>query len=291
MRDFLICLCLTAATLAVYWPVDRFGFVHFDDDRYVYENPHVLGGLTPENIAWAWRSPQIANYHPMTLMSYQLDATLFGARAGRYHVENVLLHILATLLLFNVWRAATGDTWPPAFVAAVFALHPAHVESVAWVSERKDVLSVLFMLLAMRSYIAFARAELEGPRRTVVYAGTMTAFALGLLAKSMIVTLPVLLLLMDDWPLRRLQRARWTSAITEKVPMLILSLAAGAMAMRAQRAAGVVADLAAVPLRYRLASSVVSYARYLGKTFWPTNLAPFYPYRSDWSPLQIGASL
>lgn len=299
MRDLLICLCLAIATAAVYWPVRHFDFVDFDDKEYVYGNPRVAGGLTRENIAWSVQSFGVANYHPLTLLSLQLDATLFGLNAGAFHVENVLLHILATLLLYAVLRRATGEVWPVAFVAGVFALHPTHVESVAWISERKDVLCICFMLAAMWAYLWYAQRGISRTRRRAAYVVILSCFALGLLAKSMIVTFPFLLLLMDCWPLRRIASSGnnrwrvigWRTALIEKLPLLLMSAVASVLAAVAQNRSGAVATLRGAPLESRLQNISVAYARYLGKTFWPVDLAAFYPFQIGWPASAVAASL
>ena len=199
----LICLALILSTLSVFWQVRNFAFVNFDDNYYVYENPHVLNGLTWDGIIWAFTTPNIGNWLPLTWLSFMLDCQLFGANPGWMHLVNLLLHIANTLLLFAVLRKMTGALWSSAFVAAAFAIHPMHVESVAWIAERKDVLSTLFLLLTLAAYVSYVKR-----RSAVRYVLTVLLFALGLLAKPMLVTLPALLLLLDYWPLSRIGRQK-----------------------------------------------------------------------------------
>ncbi|MBU3931044.1 MAG: glycosyltransferase family 39 protein, partial [Proteobacteria bacterium] len=197
-RGAVICLALALMTVAAYWQVTTFDFVSYDDDRYVLQNPHVNTGLKPENIAWAFKSMHTSNWHPLTWLSLMLDAQLFGLHAGGYHVVNLLFHIFNTLLIYMVLNAMTGASWRSAAVAGLFALHPLHVESVAWVAERKDVLSTFFMMLTFFSYVRYVR--IPGYK---TYLPIVFFFALGLLAKPMVVTLPFVLLLLDYWPLKR----------------------------------------------------------------------------------------
>jgi hypothetical protein len=189
---------LILSTLLVLWQVRNFDFVVYDDNEYVYENPQVLNGLTQDSIIWAFTTGCAANWHPVTWLSLMLDCQLFGANPGWMHLINLFLHIANTLLLFAVLKKMTGSLWPSAFVAAAFSLHPMHVESVAWIAERKDVLSTLFLLLTLAAYVNYVRR-----RGLFRYLLTLLLFALGLLAKPMLVTLPFLLLLLDYWPLNR----------------------------------------------------------------------------------------
>jgi len=195
----LICTVLFPATLAVYLPVRSHQFVHYDDDTYVTNNPHVLSGLTIENIVWAFTAGHGSNWHPVTWLSHQLDCAIFGESPGPHHLVNVFWHIANAILLFVLLQRMTKRIWPSAFVAALFALHPLHVESVAWVAERKDVLSTFFWLLTMLAYVRYA----ERPKPTR-YLLTLLVFILGLMTKPMLVTLPFCLLLLDYWPLNRL---------------------------------------------------------------------------------------
>jgi len=257
-----VVLGLFSTTLLVYAPVYRFGFVNFDDPDYVTGNPHVRNGLTMDGVVWAVTSTDAANWFPATRLSHLLDVQLFGLRPGGHHFTNALLHAFATVLLFAFLYSATGAAWPSAFVALLFAVHPLHVESVAWIAERKDVLSAFFWFLALWSYV----------RRR--YWLTLVAFCLGLMAKPMVVTLPFVLLLLDVWPLRRpLRSAPWV-----KIPLLGLAAAGAAVTYLVQRGSGAVREVGQFPLGLRVENAVVSYATYIVKMFWPARLAVFYPY-------------
>jgi Tfp pilus assembly protein PilF len=284
MRNVSIYLFLAAMTLAVYWPVRQFSFVNFDDDTYVYANKHERAGLTLANVGWAFRTYEAGLYHPVTLLSLLVDSSLFGMNPAGFHLENVFLHAINTLLLFGVLKSATGESGPAIFVALVFALHPAHVESVAWVSERKDVLSTTFMLLGMAVYLRYVRS---GSRLS--YLLMMGLYACGLLAKPMIVTFPFLLILLDYWPLRR--GLSWVQEGMEKFPLLILSVISSIVTFAAEQQAGVIRGLQHIPMTMRLGNICVSYARYLGKSLWPAHLSAFYPFHKDWSLLVVGGSV
>jgi tetratricopeptide (TPR) repeat protein len=268
--DFWICLALLLTSFAVYAPVRYFDFVNFDDPEFVRDNPHVRGGLTLGGLTWACTSVESANWFPVTRLSHLLDAQLFGMRAGPHHIASVLFHGLAALLLFAFLHRATGVRWPSAFVAFLFAVHPLHVESVAWVAERKDSLCALFWFLALLAYVRYT--ERPGVGR---YLLVLLAFALGLMAKPMIVTLPFVLLLLDVWPLRR------PPGIWEKLPFFALSAAGAIVTYVVQRHSGAVEALAALPVGRRVENAVVSYVVYIAKTLWPTRLAVFYPYPID----------
>ena len=282
---------LILGTLLVFWQVHNFDFINYDDKDYVYKNPHVLNGLTEDGVIWAFTTPNIGNWLPLTWLSFMLDCQLFGANPGWMHLMNLILHLANTLLLFAVLREMTGALWRSAFVAAAFAIHPMHVESVAWIAERKDVLSTLFLLLTLAAYVSYVRR-----RGLTRYVLTVLLFALGLLAKPMLVTLPVLLLLLDYWPLERIrrqntedrrQRAKGeyqtvstVQLIAEKVPFFALSAVSSVITFFAQRGSGAVTDINALPL-YRIANVFLSYAKYIGKMFWPQNLAIFYPFNTS----------
>ncbi len=276
--DLLISLALLAAVVAVYWPVARFGFVAFDDDEYIYRNPALSAGLSPAGLRWAFTTCHAANYHPLVWVSFLLDRSVWHLRPGPMHVENVALHAASAVLLFTWLKRMTGARWPAAFVAGVFALHPAHVESVAWVTERKDTLSVFFLLLSGHCYVRYA----EGRRRW--YAGLLAAYAASLLAKSTGVSWPAVLLLLDGWPLRRTRgvlppqyvAVKWWGAVREKLPLFALALAGATMTSVAQHAGGAMAKVEAVPVTARIGNGVVAYVRYLGETAWPNDLAAFY---------------
>ena len=271
-RTLPIYLLLILAILAVYSQVFHFDFVNFDDPDYIANNSHVRQGITADSIEWALTSAEAANWFPVTRLSHMLDVQLFGFSPGWHHLTNVLFHTLATLLLFAFLHRATGARWPSAFVAFVFALHPLHVESVAWVAERKDVLSAFFWFLALWAYVRYA--ERPGAAR---YLLVLLAFCLGLMSKPMIVTLPLVMLLLDVWPLRRWPLHRWAAPLWEKLPFFALSVAAAIATYAVQSGAGA-AEAVEIPLGLRAENALVSYAVYIAKMFWPTRLAVFYPY-------------
>jgi protein O-mannosyl-transferase len=262
-------LYLLLATLAAYAQVFRFDFVNYDDPDYVTDNPHVRAGFNSETVRWAFTSGEDANWLPLTRLSHILDSHLFGMRAGFHHLTNVGLHILSTLLLFAVLHRATGTLWRSAFVAFLFALHPLHVESVAWISERKDVLSAFFWFLTLWFYLRYA----EKPA-AVRYLPVLAAFALGALSKPTIVTLPFVLLLLDVWPLRRAPAAR---LLLEKLPLFVISVVSSVVTYFVQQRGGAVISLDAVPIATRISNALVSYVVYICQTLWPVRLAAFYP--------------
>jgi len=266
-------IVLAAAVLCVYEPVRDYPFVVFDDKAYVSENPMVLGGLSREGTVWAFTESAQGNYVPLAWQSHMLDVELFGLDAGAHHIVNLLLHLVSTLLLFEVIHLLTGALWPSAFVAAFFGIHPTHVESVAWIAERRDVLSGLFFVASLGAYASWVRRG--GGLR---YALLLLAFSLGLLAKPMLVTLPFLLLLLDIWPLRRGDRGV-VQLVAEKLPLLVPAIAVSGMALSTQRLA--MPTLAEHPLAQRLANASVSGVSYLWKTAWPADLAVFYPLDLD----------
>ena len=312
-----ICLFLTVITLSVFLQVRDHDFVNFDDNEYITENRHVQMGLTSGNIAWAFTTFHAGNWHPLTWISHMLDCQLFGLRPGPQHLVNLFFHIANTLLLFLILHRMTKGLWQSAFVAAVFAIHPLHVESVAWVAERKDVLSTFFWMLTMGSYVFYVQRR--EPKR---YLLTLFFFALGLMAKPMLVTLPFVLILLDCWPLRRLaigkssaneytqsakslntrskkkergrktkkpehvnktekqarQRPAVSHIILEKVPFFVLSLASSIVTYIAQQKSGAMGSLQSYPLSTRIANALVSYCGYIGKMVWPADLAVLYPY-------------
>jgi tetratricopeptide (TPR) repeat protein len=283
----LIWVALALAVLAVYAPVRSFPFVVYDDKAYVSENPAVLGGLSREGVVWAFTRSEQGNYIPLTWLSHMLDVELFGLDAGRHHTVNALLHLLTALLLFEALRRMTGAPAPSAFVALFFAVHPTHVESVAWIAERRDTLSAFFWMLTLLTYAGYAGSS---RRRGLRYAAVLAAFGLGLLAKPMLVTLPFVLLLLDFWPLRRTPEGIGRLAL-EKVPLLALAGLASATAVWTQGAAGALATLEQLPLASRLVNALLSYVAYLGKTLWPVDLAVFYPYALEISVAKTAAAL
>jgi len=278
-------LVLAAATLVAYWPVLRNDFVVYDDRTYVVENPHVLPGLSRAGFAWAWTSTHASNWHPLTWLSHMLDQELYGLDARGHHATSLALHLAATLLLFALLDRATRATLRSAFVAALFAVHPLHVESVAWVAERKDVLSTLLLLPTLAAYAAYARRP--GPWRYLAVAGL---FALGLLAKPMLVTLPILLLLLDFWPLERWSARTAWPLLREKVPLALLALASSVVTVAAQRAGGAVGSMERFPVDVRIGNAILSYVAYLGLAVWPSDLAVFYPHPRAVSLLAVAAS-
>jgi Tfp pilus assembly protein PilF len=283
--DFLIYLLLVIATLAVYWQVRNHEFVNLDDEVYIVHNFHIQEGLTFDSFAWAFTSIHAANWHPLTWLSHMLDVQLYGVKAGRHHMTSLLFHILNTLLLFFVFKRMTGALWPTTFVAALFALHPLHVESVAWVSERKDVLSAFFWMLTMGAYVLYV--EHPGVNR---YVQVIVFFILGLMAKPMVMTLPFVLLLLDFWPLNRFQfgqlgadgRKQQNSLalrlIWEKIPLFVLAASSGVVTLLAQQNFGAIGSFDTYPLDVRISNALMSYVDYIGKMIWPHNLAVFYPY-------------
>ena len=267
---------LILSTFLVFWQVRNFDFVNYDDGKYVYENPHVLNGLTGNGIIRAFTTPHVGNWLPLTWLSFMLDCQLFGKNPGCMHLINLLLHLVNTLLLFAVLRKMTGSLWPSAFVAAAFALHPMHVESVAWITERKDVLSTLFLLLTLAAYAGYVKR-----RGLFRYLLTILLFVLGLLAKPMLVTLPFVLFLLDYWPLNRFdspKSERLYRIIIEKIPFFALAAVSSVITFFAQKSSGALTYLSVFPLHSRVANAFSSYAKYIGKMFWPKDLAVFYPF-------------
>ena len=268
--DLAIVLGLLVAIFAVYGQVGRFDFTSYDDPLYVSENLHVQAGLTFESIKWAGTAVVASNWMPVTLFSHMLDCQLFHLQSGMHHLMNVVFHVLSTLLLFFTLKRATGDRGASAFVAAVFALHPLHVESVAWVAERKDVLSTFFWFLALYAYVRYA--ESPSLRRYLLVAAP---FALGLMAKPMLVTFPFTLLLFDLWPLRRVQFPR---IVWEKLLLIALAAAVSVVTFLVQQSTAAVKSF---PLPVRIENALIAYAAYLVQTFWPSGLAVLYPYQQS----------
>ena len=293
----MVCLFLIMATLVVYWQVRNHEFVNFDDSEYITENRHAQAGLTWKGIIWAFTTTHASNWHPLTWLSHMLDCQIYGLNAGGHHLTSLLLHIVNTLLLFVVLNRLTGALWRSAFVAALFALHPLHVESVAWVAERKDVLSTFFWMLTMWAYIRYT--ERPGLNR---YLLILLPFALGLMAKPMLVTLPFVLLLMDYWPLGRLQlnslsslwgkRAGVRGALWEKVPLFALAAGSSVVTFLVQQGGGALQSLDVLPFKIRIANTLVTYISYIVKMIWPLDLAVFYPHPGMWPIWQVlGAGL
>jgi Tfp pilus assembly protein PilF len=270
-----IYVLLAGISFVVYEQVLRCKFTDFDDTVYVTENQHVKAGLTRQSILWAFESPRVNFWHPVTMLSHMLDCELFGLKPWGHHLTSLLLHIANTLLLFWFLKDMTGAVWKSWFVAVLFSVHPLHAESVAWISERKDVLSTLFWMLTMAAYLRYVR------RRTAWrYLLSLVLFALGLMAKPMLVTLPFVLLLLDYWPLKRLQNKKdiYRPAL-EKIPFFVLSAAFSVVAFFAQ---GDTEEFwRRIPVKIRIANAFISYAWYIQKMFWPSRLAVFYPHPGD----------
>ncbi|MHC4423676.1 MAG: tetratricopeptide repeat protein [Planctomycetota bacterium] len=284
-----IYLILALTTLVVFWQVRNHDFVNYDDPFYVYRNQNIQSGITLDSIKWAFTTGHAGNWHPLTWLSHMLDWQLFGPDAGWHHLTNLFLHIANTLLLFAVLKRMTGALWRSAFVAALFALHPLHVESVAWVAERKDVLSTLFWILTMAAYLRYVKQPCLSR-----YCLVVASLVLGLMAKPMLVTLPFVLLLIDYWPLDRIQlgvqnprKARPSTRlpaarlIAEKVPLFVLILASSIVTFIVQQKAGAMHQGENFSFTVRAANASISYLTYITKMIWPARLAMFYPHPGD----------
>ena len=282
----LVYLLLIFTTLVVFHQLPSHDFINLDDNLYVYENTRVQAGLTQEGVAWAFTTFEAYNWHPLTWLSHMLDFQLFGLRPGLHHLTNLLFHLANTALLFFVLRRMTGALWRSGFVAALFALHPLHVESVAWVAERKDLLSAFFWFLTIWVYIRYVeRPELNR------YLLVLFFFVLGLMAKPMLVTLPFVLFLLDFWPLNRMQFGYISSAshpdkprvpafrlVAEKIPLFVIVATSIIVTLAAQQKGGALKSLEVFSLKTRLANALISYVSYIGKMIWPQNLAVYYPH-------------
>lgn len=296
--NILICLLLAGITLALYWPAMRCDFINFDDPQYVTANPSVQGGLSWEGVRWAFcNTEQAAYWAPLVWLSHMLACQFFGLNAWGHHLINVLLHAANTALVFLVFQRLTRATWPSLVLAALFGWHPLRVESVAWVTERKDVLSGFFGLLTLFFYACHVRKLEAGSRksrtnlpaassflRSPFYWLSLLFFALGLMSKAILVTIPCVLLLLDYWPLQRLagdqrQVAGIWRLIREKIPFFALAVAASVVTFVVQKQGGAVVAVGSLPLGARVENALISYCCYLGKMFWPAHLAVFYPFR------------
>src|SRR6266550_2442803 len=294
-----VSIFLMAITWLVFGETLRHPSINFDDQEYVFENPKINTGLTSTGVLWAFTHSHAENWHPLTSISHMLDCQLFGLQAGWHHFTNVLLHTIAVILLFLVFREMTGAIWRSAFVAAVFAIHPLRVESVAWIAERKDVLSGVFFMLTLGAYVRYVREP-----SSIRYLIVAVLFGLGLMTKSMLVTLPFVLLVLDYWPLGRFTRvrpaepkpkngfARWrsqrsipTRLILEKIPLIALSVASSIITLFAQKHA--VSSIESLPLLWRMSNAFVSYVAYMWQMVCPTRLALVYPPRI--SPVALGS--
>ena len=305
MLEVLIALFLIVAILAVFWPIKNFPFISLDDGGYVTENPQVLNGLSLKGVIWAFTTKHASNWHPLTWLSHMLDIELYEVNPGGHHLTNLLFHLANTLLLFWVLKWMTGTLWRSGFVALLFALHPLHVESVAWVAERKDVLSTFFWMLTMGAYVHYVHQT--SLRR---YLLVFLSFTLGLMSKPMLVTLPFVLLLLDYWPLGRLQIASKVIRIPhnktysnstngspsllhlvwEKVPLFVLSIVSSLLTVVAQWKGGAVSSLGALSLEVRVANALISYVSYIGKIIWPARLAVQYPYPERFPLWQVAGA-
>ncbi|MCE5324513.1 tetratricopeptide repeat protein [bacterium] len=280
----LICIILVFITIAAYCRVMSFGYVNYDDNEYIIHNRHIHDGLTQESVVWAFTTSRAVNWHPLTWISYMLDVQFYGNHSWGYHLTNLLFHLANTLLLFLLLLRMTGNLWASAFVAAAFAVHPLHVESVAWVSERKDVLSTFFWMLTMWAYVTYVNKPAF--RRYLIM---LVWFALGLMSKPMLVTLPFVLLLLDHWPLERCagagKQSTWRHLVFEKLPMFVMAAASCVITVMVQKSGGAVQLLQDYPFGVRLANAVVSYTAYITKMLWPTKLCILYPHPETSLPL------
>jgi Tfp pilus assembly protein PilF len=289
-KHIIISLMLIILVLAAYWNVQYYEFVNYDDSLYVYDNYRIRSGINIENLIYAFTDVHTGHWHPLTILSHMLDWQLFGDNAGGHHWTSVIIHILNTLLLFIFFRYVTGAIWKSAFIAALFALHPLNVESVAWIAERKNVLSTFFWILTMLFYVWYV--QLPSWKR---YLPVFFCFALGLMSKSMLVTLPFVLLLLDYWPLNRMginfqnedqnettsiiaDKNRISSLVLEKIPLLVLTIISIGLTFYAARSVNTVTIGDILPLTARISNAIFSYAVYIKKLFWPFDLAVFYPH-------------
>ncbi len=294
LPEFKICLFLVTITLAVFWQLPTHDFVNIDDSVYVTHNPYIKEGFTATSIKWAFTSFHAEFWHPVTWLSYMLDVELFGMNPGGYLITNLLLHMTSTILLFIFLNQATKCLWRSTIVAALFAIHPLHVESVAWIAERKDLLSAFFWMLTMLFYSCYVKK----PNWTGYLAFSLF-FILGLMSKPMLVTLPCILLLLDFWPLnrfdlfnkgmlqKRLNQTKMVNAVLEKIPLFIISILFSLIAFIAQKSSQGIASFDLFPFKTRIANTLISYTSYLGKTFNPFRLAVFYPYEYQFHAYQI----
>lgn len=288
----LISVALTALTLFAFWPVRHHGFIRFDDDLYVYNNYLVKQGLTFEGFQWAFTTREFGNWHPLTWLSHMLDVELFGLNPGAHHLVNLLFHVTNTLLLFFLFRKMTGAVWRSAFVAALFAVHPLHVESVAWIAERKDVLSALFGFLSLWFYVGYvqsSKSKVEDSEKfwhSLYYYFALLFFVFSLMSKPMLVTLPFVLLLLDFWPLQRMSKVEghwtldfrlWTRLVLEKLPFFVPTIISSFVTYFAQKSSGTMATFVQLTLPERIGDAFIAYCGYLAKMFWPRDLAVLYP--------------
>ena len=283
-KTICICIALAVLTWAVFGQTLRYDFVNYDDPHYVYQNARITSGINLTSVVWAFSHVHSENWHPLTTITHMLDCQLYGLKAGWHHFTNVLLHSAAVVLLFVALKQMTGAVWRSAFVAAVFAVHPLHVESVAWIAERKDVLSALFFMLTLLAYLHYTRAPSIGRYLTVAL-----VVALGLMSKPMLVTLPFVLLLLDYWPLGRFEARRPNSVrqlkrlVLEKIPLIALAAVSSIVTFLAQR--GAIGWTEQLPISARINNAIVSYIIYIRQMFWPARLAVFYPHPENRLPI------
>jgi Flp pilus assembly protein TadD len=292
-QKWVVCLLLGLAVMIVFWPALHYGFIHYDDQDYVTDNKDVQHGLNWQSVKWALTTAHAANWHPLTWVSHMVDCQLFGLQPAGHHLTSLLLHVANSILLFLLLGRLTGALWPSAFVAAMFALHPLRVESVVWISERKDVLSTFFWMLTVGAYVRYAKnLKSKVSNFKFFYVLALVFFALGLMAKPMLVTLPFVLLLLDYWPLGRLEfgpKFCWRPVV-EKIPFLLLAAGDSAATFLIQNQFGGVKTLRSFPFSVRVANMPFAYVRYIGKNFWPAGLAVHYPSR-PLGVLEVGGAV
>ncbi len=291
---WLMAALLGLVTLALYWPAMQCNFINFDDPEYVTANPHVQGGLNWEGVKWAFCNTQQAAYWaPVLWLSHMLAWQFFGSNPWGHHLINVLLHAANTALIFLVFQRMSRATWRSFVLAALFGWHPLRVESVAWVTERKDVLSTLFWMLTLWAYAKYVESiRVRDSRSKVWYGAALVMFAFGLMSKAMLVTVPCVLLLLDYWPLQRVTSDKWQVAsiwrlVREKIPFFGLAAVASVVTFAVQKQAGAVETVKSLPVGARVGNALISYCRYLGKLFWPTDLAVLYPHPGYWPMEQV----
>jgi tetratricopeptide (TPR) repeat protein len=289
---------LALVTMAVYWPATQCDFINFDDDLYVTANVHVQGGLTLESIKWAFLNSVASNWHPVAMLSHMLDCQFYSLNPWGHHLTSMLIHTLNSILVYALLQQLTSARWRSFFVAALFAVHPLHVESVTWIAERKDVLSGFFGLLTLIFYTHYSRKQgvvesnaLNAPPfhrfATLNYPLALLFFGLGLMSKPMLVTLPFVMLLLDYWPLRRFKPGRVWFLVMDKIPFFVLAAVSSYVALLVQEHAGAAAATADLPWSARGENALISYCRYLGKLLWPSNLAVFYPHPGHWPQVEV----
>jgi len=300
VRILCLSILIAALTLAIYWQVLDYGFINFDDPTYVIENKHIRDGLTIEGVKWAFTSFYASNWHPLTWLSHMLDIEFFGMNPGMHHLSNITIHTLNAVLLFILLERMSGVLWRSAMVAALFALHPLHVESVAWISERKDILSTFFGILTLTAYVRYTR--MHGLKR---YTQMTVLFICSIMSKPMMVTLPFLMLVLDFWPLKRIDTMKKDSGhktikgtfsnlllrVREKTTLFIVAIISGIVTICAQHSGGAVQSIKHLDLGDRMMNAAVSYCTYIWKMVWPTGLSVYYPYPNTFAFLYVGLCL